>query len=143
MGSVLSPHYFGESAKDLPFASSFCGRCNEVCPMQIPLTKLMRKLREKPLTKRTLFAKTSMFVWSQLAKRPRLYNLTMKAVLPCLSIAAKQNWLMNKVTGVKAWQKHRTLPTIAKTSFQDTWKLSRIKDSSQANTRVKKEGQGK
>lgn len=143
MGSVLSPHYFGESAKDLPFASSFCGRCNEVCPMQIPLTKLMRKLREKPLTKRTLFAKTSMYVWSQLAKRPRLYNLTMKAVLPCLSIAAKQNWLMNKVPGVKAWQKHRTLPTIAKTNFQDAWKLSCKKDSSQENKRVKKEGQGK
>ena len=121
MGSILSPHYFGEKAKDLPFASSFCGRCNEVCPMQIPLTKLMRKLRERPQTKKTFFAKTTMFTWSQLAKRPKLYNLTLKASLPLLSMAAKQSWLMNKVPGVKAWSKHRALPQIAKTSFQDAW----------------------
>ncbi len=141
MGSVLSPHYFGDKAKDLPFASSFCGRCNEVCPMQIPLTKLMRKLREKPLTKRTIFAKVSMFAWSQLAKRPRLYNLTLKALLPCLSFAANQNWLMNKVPGVKAWKKHRTLPVIAKTSFQDAWKENCKTNGAQANKRAKKEGQ--
>ncbi len=121
MGSVLSPHYFGEKAKDLPFASSFCGRCNEVCPMQIPLTKLMRKLRERPQTKRTLFAKITMFAWSQLAKRPKLYNLALKASLPLLSMAAKQSWLMEKVPGVKAWSKHRSLPKITKTSFQEAW----------------------
>lgn len=46
MGAVLSPQYFGDQANELPFASSFCGRCNEVCPMQIPLTKMMRHWRE-------------------------------------------------------------------------------------------------
>ena len=43
MGSVLTPSLIGaEEAAHLPNASSFCGRCEEVCPMKIPLPKLMR-----------------------------------------------------------------------------------------------------
>ena len=38
MGAVLTPALYGiEQARDLPNASSFCGRCEEVCPMAIPL----------------------------------------------------------------------------------------------------------
>ena len=38
MGAVLTPALQGiERARDLPNASSFCGRCEEVCPMGIPL----------------------------------------------------------------------------------------------------------
>lgn len=43
MGAVLTPALQGiEHARDLPNASSFCGRCEEVCPMSIPLPKMMR-----------------------------------------------------------------------------------------------------
>ena len=38
MGAVLTPALYGiDHARDLPNASSFCGRCEEVCPMAIPL----------------------------------------------------------------------------------------------------------
>src|SRR6185295_13090652 len=44
MGAVLTPALYGiEHARDLPNASSFCGRCEEVCPMAIPLPSMMRK----------------------------------------------------------------------------------------------------
>ena len=37
MGAVLTPALYGiDHARDLPNASSFCGRCEEVCPMAIP-----------------------------------------------------------------------------------------------------------
>jgi len=139
MGAVLSPHYFGEKAKDLPFASSFCGRCNEVCPMQIPLTKLMRKLREQPLNKRPPFAKATMFLWSQIAKRPKLYNFAMKAGLPFLSLASKQNWLMSIVPGVKDWQKHRALPEMTSTSFQTAWLKKEMKRKKRAQKKAKEQ----
>lgn len=46
MGSVLTPLIKGlDNALPLPNASSFCGRCEEVCPMGIPLPSLLRKLR--------------------------------------------------------------------------------------------------
>lgn len=122
MGAVLSPHFFGKKAKDLPFASSFCGRCNEVCPMQIPLTKLMRKWRETSLNKPSTISKGLMSLWANLAKRPKLYNLLFKLTLPFMSIAAKQTWLMKLIPGVSAWQKHRVLPKVPQRSFQSEWK---------------------
>jgi len=122
MGSVLSPQYFGAQAKDLPFASSFCGRCNEVCPMQIPLTKLMRKWRETSLNTPTPFAKIMMTLWAALAKRPKLYNFALKLSLPMVAIAAKQTVIMKLIPGVSAWQKHRVLPEVPQRSFQSEWK---------------------
>src|SRR5690606_32680493 len=48
MGSVLTPALIGiEEAKHLPNASTFCGRCEEVCPVRIPLPKMMRHWRER------------------------------------------------------------------------------------------------
>ena len=48
MGAVLTPALYGiDHARDLPNASSFCGRCEEVCPMAIPLPAMMRKWRER------------------------------------------------------------------------------------------------
>ena len=45
MGSVLTPQFIGiEQGWPLPNASTFCGRCEEVCPVRIPLPKLMRHL---------------------------------------------------------------------------------------------------
>src|SRR5207244_2038152 len=39
MGAALSPSLFGlNKTHHLPNASTFCGRCEAVCPMQIPLT---------------------------------------------------------------------------------------------------------
>jgi type VI protein secretion system component Hcp len=43
MGAVLTPQLQGiDRARDLPNASSFCGRCEAVCPLDIPLPGLMR-----------------------------------------------------------------------------------------------------
>ena len=48
MGAVLTPSLFGvEGARHLPNASTFCGRCEQVCPMRIPLPKMMRHWREQ------------------------------------------------------------------------------------------------
>ena len=48
MGSVLTPQFVGiEQGHALPNASTFCGRCEEVCPVRIPLPRLMRLWREE------------------------------------------------------------------------------------------------
>ena len=48
MGSVLTPSLIGvEQAGHLPNASTFCGKCESVCPVKIPLPKLMRHWRER------------------------------------------------------------------------------------------------
>src|SRR5262249_25803572 len=46
MGAVLTPALQGlDHARDLPYASSLCGRCEEVCPMSIPLPAMLRAWR--------------------------------------------------------------------------------------------------
>ena len=50
IGAILSPQLTGiESSDDpngsLPYASSLCGRCNEVCPVKIPITDILLELR--------------------------------------------------------------------------------------------------
>src|SRR6266849_354147 len=48
MGAVLTPTLAGiDQAGHLPNASTFCGRCEAVCPMRIPLPKMMRHWRER------------------------------------------------------------------------------------------------
>lgn len=47
MGAVLTPLFDGLSENaDLPSASTFCGRCEAVCPVRIPLPMLLRHWRE-------------------------------------------------------------------------------------------------
>ncbi|MCB1526010.1 MAG: lactate utilization protein, partial [Rhodoblastus sp.] len=48
MGAVLTPSLIGvEKGGQLPNASTFCGRCESVCPMRIPLPGMMRHWRER------------------------------------------------------------------------------------------------
>src|SRR5262252_9606829 len=53
IGAVLTPQLVGrERAADLPFASSLCGACREVCPIKINIPDMLLELRyeikEKP-----------------------------------------------------------------------------------------------
>ena len=46
IGAVVSPVLVGlERAKDLPFASTLCGACREVCPVKINIPHMLLKLR--------------------------------------------------------------------------------------------------
>jgi L-lactate dehydrogenase complex protein LldF len=45
IGAVLSPLLWPGEHADLPFASSLCGRCTEVCPVGIPLHRMLLDLR--------------------------------------------------------------------------------------------------
>ncbi|AKK02863.1 LutB/LldF family L-lactate oxidation iron-sulfur protein [Corynebacterium epidermidicanis] len=54
IGAILSPQLTGiQSAHDpnasLPYASTLCGRCNEVCPVKIPITDALLELRHKKI----------------------------------------------------------------------------------------------
>lgn len=77
MGSVLTPLYTGiENALDLPHASTGCNQCGAVCPVRIPLPKLMHRLREAqveqglgPRRERLAWK-----AWAWLAARPGLYR---------------------------------------------------------------------
>jgi L-lactate dehydrogenase complex protein LldF len=52
VGAVLSPALFGiEQFGDLPYASTLCGACLEVCPIRIDLPRMLLFLRQQTAAK--------------------------------------------------------------------------------------------
>ncbi len=48
IGAILTPQLIGiENAPTLPFASSLCGACYEVCPVKIDIPRVLLHLRER------------------------------------------------------------------------------------------------
>ncbi|HET6782154.1 MAG TPA: LutB/LldF family L-lactate oxidation iron-sulfur protein [bacterium] len=64
IGAVLTPLFEGlEVAGDLPFASSLCGACGEVCPVKIELPRLLLELRSRVVRQRGAPVAERLFVW--------------------------------------------------------------------------------
>jgi L-lactate dehydrogenase complex protein LldF len=113
MGAVLTPALQGiDHARDLPNASSFCGRCEEVCPMSIPLPAMMRAWRERDFvrgnpsrTERVLLK-----VWAFAARRPRLYHALAGMAVPILARRAHGRGRFTRLLFAKVWIRTRDLP---------------------------------
>ncbi len=78
IGAALDPALDGiRDTHHLPSASSFCGRCEDVCPVKIPLTRIMRHWRNKAfedgLTPPGM--RWGLRIWGWLARAPRLYGI--------------------------------------------------------------------
>src|ERR1700737_3742251 len=74
MGAVLTPSLIGVAeARHLPNASTFCGQCEAVCPVKIPLPKLMRHWREREFAQKLNppIYRAALGLWAWLARRPR------------------------------------------------------------------------
>ncbi len=77
MGAVLTPALIGlDQARDLPEASTFCGKCESVCPVRIPLPRMMRHWRERAFERHLtpLAVRSGIGAWGFIASRPRLYR---------------------------------------------------------------------
>ena len=127
MGSVLSPSLQGvEDTHHLPNASTFCGRCESVCPMQIPLPKLMRYWREKAFYKNVQpsLERWWLAVWSFFVKKPWVYGLVTRfgvMALKVLVARGKISWLLF----TKGWTKGRDFPIPEGGTFQSAWRRTR------------------
>jgi len=78
MGAVLTPSLIGvEEGGHLPNASTFCGRCESVCPMRIPLPRMMRSWREREFERHLApaAARVGLGLWRRVARSPGLYRL--------------------------------------------------------------------
>ncbi len=110
VGSVLSPllagEHFAEKA-DLPKASSLCGACNEVCPVNIPIPDLLLRLRNRAKQESIPSPGTPpMGGWALLATKPGLWKTA-------LTGGKVINYLPTKLLPIpplRAWESSRELP---------------------------------
>jgi L-lactate dehydrogenase complex protein LldF len=113
MGSVLTPTLIGiDAAGHLPNASTFCGRCESVCPMKIPLPKMMRHWREREFEKHLTPAtvRTGLAFWAWFAKRPRLYRLATGAASRLLGLLGRAHGRFGWLPLASGWTKGRDFP---------------------------------
>ncbi|HST93166.1 MAG TPA: LutB/LldF family L-lactate oxidation iron-sulfur protein [Microvirga sp.] len=132
MGAVLTPSLIGiDKAGHLPNASTFCGRCESVCPVRIPLPKLMRHWREREferhLTPATI--RSGLKTWGFLARRPALYRVATRAAMGVLGLAGRAKGRFAWLPLAKGWTKYRDFPAPQGETFQARWRRERHRRS--------------
>jgi L-lactate dehydrogenase complex protein LldF len=125
IGAVLDPVIFGlAETRHLPNASTFCGRCEEVCPMHIPLPKMMRHWREAEFS-RALSPATQRWgirLWAFIATRPALYRLATRIAIRALGNLGRGRGRFVRLPLAGGWTKHRDMPAPEGRTFMEQYK---------------------
>ncbi len=128
IGAALNPGLIGiHETGPLPNASTFCGRCEQVCPVRIPLPGLMRKWREKEFDRKLngATARWALKAWVWAARRPALYSWANRQASRVLRLtgAKRHRWLPL----ASGWTKHRDMPAPNGATFQQQWRQQAAK----------------
>jgi L-lactate dehydrogenase complex protein LldF len=123
IGSIITPQLVGlEQAGKLPFASSLCGACGEVCPVRIDIPHQLVHLRHRavnePSPMKSTFERLLWRAWAWAMGGPRRYRLAMGAVRLGVRMAKFLPWHPGKLG---AWTRGRELPKVSGPAFRKTW----------------------
>jgi L-lactate dehydrogenase complex protein LldF len=125
IGAVLSPLLDGlECHPDLPFASSLCGACAEVCSARIPLAAMLRELREDYVAEVEVAPawRLGFQAFDAAARRPRLWAAAETLALPLVRLASAAGSLVRAPGALGAWTRSRALPRPGRASFRALWR---------------------
>lgn len=123
IGSILSPGIDLKKYSSLPFASTLCGSCTDVCPVKINIHEQLYKWRQvitregEPEKSKRM---TMKFAGMALSKTG-LYNMMGSLARKALKVLPN-GWVYNSLN---AWGKNRDLPEVPKESFKDWYKKHR------------------
>lgn len=130
IGSILTPAFAGlEKSKDLPFASTLCGACREICPVRIDIPRMLLKLRsewsEGDSAKDAggrLTERIAIKVWAFVMRRRSLYNLAFRAAAFFQGPMLEDGKLKELPLAFGGWTENRDFPALAKKSFREMWR---------------------
>ena len=132
IGALITPQFTGlAGARELPFASSLCGACREVCPVKINIPDLLLHLRDKaqtetPATKPAgspVREHTAMRLWAWLMKHPRWYSFGGRLARLGQRFFARQGWIRRSpLFPLSGWTEGRDFPALASEPFRDWWR---------------------
>lgn len=130
IGSILTPAFAGlEKSKDLPFASTLCGACREICPVRIDIPRMLLKLRsewsEGDAAKSAggrLTERIAIKVWAFVMRRRSLYNLAFRAAAFFQGPMLEDGKLKHLPLAFGGWTENRDFPALARKSFREMWR---------------------
>lgn len=135
IGAIFTPQILGtKAASELPFASSLCGACVDVCPVKVPITQILLHLRRRIIkgdhfskavvskpVKAAACAVQSAFGWSWLYRFGTL-------ILPWITAPFTRNgWIEKLPVPFNRWTKVRPFPAFAG-GFRNWWRKTLIKE---------------
>ena len=131
IGAIVTPQFLGIMREPaLPFASSLCGACEEVCPVKIEIPRILLELRREVKTAESgqganRLERLAFRAWAWLMRRPRLYEMAGR--FGASLAPGEGGWirhapaLMN-LPPVRAWLSGRDLPPAPARSFRQMWR---------------------
>ncbi len=127
IGAILTPQLQGiEEAPTLPYASSLCGACAEVCPVKIEIPRLLTHLRAREVASRRrldperLTMRALFHTFSSRDRYERAQKLARAAARPFGKRTL--SWAPGPLSG---WTTSRDLPTPAAETFREWWRRTR------------------
>jgi len=130
IGAVVTPVMVGlEKAKDLPFASSLCGACREVCPVKINLPHMLLHLRHRLVEsenrqERKVSPGERLLVrlWYNLVRSHRSLAVA-RTLARWLQVPLVRNGLLRRLPlpPFSRWTQGRDFPALAARSFHQLW----------------------
>jgi L-lactate dehydrogenase complex protein LldF len=125
IGSILTPRVDLKQYSDLPFASSLCGSCTDVCPVKIEIHEQLYQWRQEVNEQKQLSGtkKLGLKMMGRVLARPRLYHRSGKYARKALRIAP--HFLV--YNRLNPWGKSRDLPVPPRQSFQEWYRENRKK----------------
>ena len=137
IGAILTPQLQRlEHAQSLPYASSLCGACFEVCPVRINIPEVLVHLREKvaaqksPLHPEALAMRSAAFIFQSASRFRAAQRLGRMAEAPLARKDNKQQpwitWLPGFFGG---WTQSRDLRAMPKQTFRDWWEKRQKNDA--------------
>lgn len=121
MGSVLTPLLRGDPGDAaLASATSVCGRCDSVCPVEIPLTDMMRDLRsEAPAS---MLVRALLKLHAAVAGFPVFYRPASAIGLRAARLLSRAGMTPRRLPLTGAWTDHKGLPELPAATFQQQWR---------------------
>lgn len=119
IGSILAPNLDMSKNADLPFASTLCGSCTNVCPVKIDIHDQLYKWRQVLVKERhSPLAKTVvMKAMATVLANPMVFNLAGK-----VGRAVMKNSPILVNNSLNLWYKQREMPTPPEESFREWYK---------------------
>ena len=122
IGSILSPGLDLKKHSSLPFASTLCGSCTDVCPVKINIHEQLYEWRQEVTKTQSEFAKgLAMKLANGIFKSPLAYKIS--GSLMRNAVKSLPNSLIYHP--LNTWGKNRNLPDPPKESFQQWYRKNR------------------